>query len=91
MEANYQNLFSKNPITQSDLQEFKNSLILELKELIQIKEEPKKWLRSAEVRNILNISPGTLQNLRCNGTLSFTRLGGIIYYKHDDISKILNK
>ena len=91
MEANYQNLFTKNPITQNDLQEFKNSLILELKELIQIKEEPRKWLRSVEVRNILNFSSGTLQNLRCNGTLNFTRLGGIIYYKYDDISKILNK
>ena len=38
---------------------------------------------------MLNISPGTLQNLRINGTLRFTKMGGIIYYKLEDINKIL--
>ncbi|WP_291097647.1 MULTISPECIES: helix-turn-helix domain-containing protein [unclassified Flavobacterium] len=91
MESNQQNLFSKQPLTQSDLQEFKNSLIIELKELILHKSEPKKWMKSAEVRTLLNISPGTLQNFRINGTLNFNRIGGIIYYKYEDILKILNQ
>lgn len=34
-------------------------------------------------------SPGTLQNLRINGTLNFTRIGSIIYYKQEDINKLL--
>jgi len=91
MKSNEQNLFSKQPLTQSDLHEFKNSLMMELKELIHLKSEPKKWLRSAEVRTLLNISPGTLQNFRINGTLSFNRIGGIIYYKYDDLQKLLEK
>jgi len=80
MESNQHNLFSKTPLTQRDLQDFKNTLILEIKELILIKEKPKKWLRSSEVIDILHISAGTLQKFRCNKTLSFTKLGGIIYY-----------
>ena len=34
---------------------------------------------------MLRISPGTLQNLRVNGTLAYTKIGGIIYYKYEDI------
>jgi predicted site-specific integrase-resolvase len=49
----------------------------------------KKWIKSYEVRKLLNISPGTLQNLRMNGTLPFTRMGGALYYDNEDIQKIL--
>ncbi|RYY00601.1 response regulator [bacterium] len=52
--------------------------------------EHKKWLRSAEVRAILNISPGTLQNLRINGTLAFTKVGSIFYYAFSDIQSLLH-
>lgn len=34
--------------------------------------------------------PGTLQNLRINGTLTFTKIGGIMYYNYSDIEKVLN-
>jgi hypothetical protein len=43
------------------------------------------------VRKLLNISTGTLQNLRINGTLPYTRMGSILYYKQADIDKILNE
>ena len=49
----------------------------------------KKWLKSPEVRELLGISPGTLQNLRMNGTLPFTKVGGVVYYQSDDILKML--
>jgi predicted site-specific integrase-resolvase len=51
--------------------------------------QSKKWLKSNEVRKLLNISPGTLQNLRINGTLRYTKMGSIIYYKQEDINKVL--
>uniref|UniRef100_UPI004047A37D helix-turn-helix domain-containing protein n=1 Tax=Roseivirga sp. TaxID=1964215 RepID=UPI004047A37D len=49
----------------------------------------KKWLKSYEVRKLLDISPGTLQNLRVNGTLPFTKIGGVIYYDYTDIQSML--
>jgi len=77
-------------ITKEDLKEFKSELLTEIKQLMQPGQgQSKKWLKSNEVRKLLNISPGTLQNLRINGTLSFTRIGSIIYYKAEDINKLL--
>ena len=50
---------------------------------------PKKWMKSNEVMELLSLSSSGLQNLRINGTLPYTKLGGVIYYNYDDISKIL--
>lgn len=77
-------------ITREDLREFKNDLLNELKQIMQPGQgQSKKWLKSSEVRKMLNISPGTLQNLRINGTLRFTKIGSIMYYKLEDINKVL--
>ncbi|WP_295715053.1 helix-turn-helix domain-containing protein [Mucilaginibacter sp.] len=77
-------------ITKEDLREFKSELLTEIKQLMEPGQgQSKKWLKSNEVRKLLNISPGTLQNLRINGTLSFTRIGSIMYYKLEDINKLL--
>jgi len=56
-------------ITIDDLREFKIELLDEIKQLFKEHngQPSKKWLKSYEVRKILNISPGTLQNLRING------------------------
>lgn len=77
-------------ITREDLREFKTELLNELKQIMQPGQgQSKKWLKSSEVRKMLNISPGTLQNLRINGTLRFTKIGSIMYYKLEDINKVL--
>jgi len=78
-------------ITTEDLLEFKIDLLLEIKKLLQSSESHsiKKWLKSKEVTKLLNISPGTLQNLRINGTLTYTKIGGTIYYDNTDIEKLL--
>lgn len=79
-------------ITLEDLHEFKSVLIKELTEIFKAtSKEEKKWLKSREVRNQLGISNGTLQNLRINGTLTYTKIGGILYYDQTDIDKILRQ
>jgi hypothetical protein len=79
-------------ITKEDLDSFKADLIQEIREILNNKNpQQKEWLKSPEVRKLLKISPGTLQNLRINGTLRYTRLGSIIYYREDDIQKILEE
>jgi len=77
-------------ITKEDLDEFREKLLNDLKSLLGTPtEEPKKWLKSYQVKHMLRISPGTLQNLRVNGTLGFTKIGGILYYKYEDIIKMM--
>jgi hypothetical protein len=56
-----------NHITKEDLKEFKTELLEDIKNLFNIKvSEQKLWLRSSEVKELLKISSGTLQNLRIN-------------------------
>ncbi|MDR6785287.1 hypothetical protein ABIE26_003986 [Pedobacter africanus] len=79
-------------ITKEDLEKFKVELFAELKRpsyKLNKREEQKEWLKSYEVRSILNISAGTLATFRRNGTLRFSKIGGLLYYKHDEIVKLL--
>ena len=79
-------------ITREDLNEFRTLLLSDLSEMLKSKsQQQKQWLKSNEVRKLLNISPGTLQNLRINGTLSYTNIGGIIYYAYSDLMKVLEQ
>jgi hypothetical protein len=48
------------------------------------------WLDNQEVMHALHISPRTLQTLRSNGTLPFSRIGKKLYYRYQDIIKILS-
>jgi len=48
------------------------------------------WLDNQDVMFMLNISPRTLQTLRSNGTLPFSRINNKIYYRRSDIEKLLN-
>ncbi len=47
------------------------------------------WIDGQDVMQKLHISPRTLQTLRTNGTLSFSRIGNKIYYLRQDIERIL--
>jgi hypothetical protein len=77
-------------ITKEDLLYFKQDLLAELKQFLKPSAEPqKKWLKSEEVKEILKVSPGTLQTLRINRTLQYTKIGGIIYYDYEHIQKIM--
>lgn len=80
-------------ITTDDLREFKIELLDEIRVIVneQKNNTTKKWLKSVEVRRLLNISPGTLQTLRINGTLPYTKIGGTHYYNLNDIEKLLSK
>ena len=72
------------------MKNFKMELLEEIRRIIQPASEQKQWLKSSDVMKILDCSPGTLQNLRINGTLPFTKMGGTIYYSYADVMQVLN-
>lgn len=78
-------------ITTDDLRDFKLELLDDIKKLLskQTTGKLKKYLKSSEVMDLLQVSPGTLQNLRINGTLPYTKVGGIIYYDAEEIQSIM--
>ncbi|TRW23609.1 helix-turn-helix domain-containing protein [Flavobacterium zepuense] len=81
-------------ITRDDLEQFKKELLEEIRRFAiypqKAGETSKTWLKSLEVRKLLGVSAGTLQNLRINGTLPYTKIGGLMYYKYEDILKLMD-
>jgi hypothetical protein len=78
-------------VTKSDLDNLRDTLLKELRSLVGIKPDTKKYLKSSEVRNILSCSPGTLQHLRVSGTIEYTKIGGTIYYSSDSVNAVFEK
>ncbi|WP_186458705.1 DNA-binding protein [Mucilaginibacter achroorhodeus] len=76
-------------ITREDLERFKEELFGMIKDLTgkpQFGEQ--KWLKSYRVKNLLKISNVTLQDLCLKGKLAYS-ICGIIYYKYEDMVKVL--
>ena len=80
-------------ITTDDLREFKTELLEDFKSLIELKknQEKNRYLKSAEVMKLLSISAGTLQTFRINGTIPYSKVGGIIFYKYQDVIDIVDQ
>lgn len=82
-------------VTQEDLQELKSSLIESIESLKEVllqnntKVPNVELLKSHQVQRLLGISPGTLQNMRVNGTIPFSKVGGVIFYDKQDILNII--
>ena len=47
------------------------------------------WIDNQDVMQLLHISVRTLQTLRSNGTLPYSRINNKIYYRRQDIQRIL--
>ena len=47
------------------------------------------WIDNQDVMQILHISPRTLQTLRSNGMLPFSRIGNKLYYRRQDLQRLL--
>jgi len=82
-------------ITKEDLEQFKQELFAELRRPTfkppTDKDKQKPFIKSYEVRQLLGISPGTLLQLRKNGQIKFSRIGGLMYYKYEDIEAMMER
>ena len=82
-----------NILTTEDLIEFKLDILQEIRKLLTEHGGSglKRYLKSSEVMELLKISPGTLQNLRINGTLPYSKIGGVIFYDMEDIKRVMEE
>ena len=82
-------------LTTDDLREFKQEMLAEIKLLLSdisaLKPADKKYLKSLELQEILDMSPASLQNLRNARVLPYTKIGGTFYYEWDDIVQLMDK
>lgn len=79
-------------ITKDDLQTFRMQLLNDIRQLLIPQEAKliKPWLKNAEVKKLLGISSNTIQRLRIAGKLRSTKVGGVHYYRYEDIENLLN-
>lgn len=81
-------------ITQDDLRQLRMLLLNDIEKLIdeKIKLKPnieqQEWLRSKSIREIMNISPATLQNIRITGKIRFRKVMGSYYYSRTDLLQL---
>ena len=69
-----------------------NSFVTKMKEMASISNDKRlgEWLDNQDVCQMLNISPRTLQTLRDNGTLAYSQINHKVYYKPEDVERILH-
>ena len=81
-------------INKADLKQFKKELFSFIEDKFNELNNNKtntpanKWVKSKDVKSILNISSGTLQTLRNTDVIPFKRIMGTLYYNIDDINHL---
>ena len=78
-------------LTKEDLNNFKVELVNLITEIISKGQPQKKEILSNEdVKDLLGISSGTLRKFRITGKISYTKIDNILYYKYDDVIKLID-
>jgi len=79
-------------VTKDDLQSFRMQLLNDIRQLLSPQDAKliKPWLKNTEVKKLLGVSSNTVQRLRIAGKLRSTKVGGVHYYRYEDIEKLLN-
>ena len=87
-------LLTEKPSDEKSCQREQNSNLFEVMpsaaDFAQSEKPLEDWIDGQIVMQALHISPRTLQTLRSNGTLPYSRIGNKIYYLKKDILKILS-
>lgn len=84
-------------VTKEDLRQLGLLLIGTIRKMIDAGKRDGKeavdpeWLKSRVVRKMLDISPGSLQNLRITGKIRFKKVLGSYYYNRADLMSLFNE
>jgi hypothetical protein len=77
-------------VTKEDLQAFRLQLLADIRRLLApVQKVERPWLKNGEVKKLLRISDSTIQRLRISGSLVSTKVGGVRYYRYEDIEKLM--
>lgn len=83
-------------ITKEDLRQFglqlldKMRIIVQETTHVQTEIAQSEWLKSKAVKKLLDISAGSVQNLRVTQKVRFKKVLGSYYYNKEDLQKLFN-
>lgn len=84
-------------ITKDDLRQFGLLLINDIRKIVENTETSEKdeihpeWLKSRVVRKLMDMSAGSLQNLRVTGKVRFKKILGSYYYNKKDLMNLFKE
>lgn len=84
-------------VTKDDLRQFGLLLINDIRNILEktntIEQDTidPEWLKSRVVRKLMDMSPGSLQNLRVTGKVRFKKVLGSYYYNKSDLRKLFSE
>ncbi|HTE25718.1 helix-turn-helix domain-containing protein [Flavitalea sp.] len=81
-------------VTKEDLELLRMQLLDDFKVILGLHQPPVEMpegYKTSHVRKILGCSTNKLQALRIAGKLRCKKVGGTIYYKKEDVKKLLNE
>jgi hypothetical protein len=79
-------------VTKDDLKKMKEELLADFAKMLSEKSSPdNRYLSSAEVRELLKLSKGTLQYLRESNQLPCIKIGRKIFFEMKDIEKMMSQ
>lgn len=81
-------------VTKEDLRQFGLELLCNIGTLmtqtreVQNEKVEQEWIKSKQVRLLMNMSPGSIQNLRVTQKVRFKKILGSYYYNKVDLLKL---
>lgn len=84
-------------VTKDDLRQFGLLLLNDIRKIIDESQTSEKesldpeWLKSRVVRKLMDMSAGSLQNLRVTGKVRFKKVLGSYYYNKTDLRKLFDE
>lgn len=89
-------MMSDDVVTKEDLKQFslflldKIEILLEKSSFVKNETNDPEWLKSKAVRKLLDISAGSVQNLRISQKVRFKKVLGSYYYNREDLQKLFD-
>ncbi|MNF83223.1 hypothetical protein D3C85_401200 [compost metagenome] len=83
-------------VTKEDLRQFGLHLVDKIQAVFKDKDSGRKetlepeWIKSKSVRKLLDISAGSVQNLRTSQKVRFKKVLGSYYYNKEDLLKLFD-
>ncbi len=75
-----------------EFRDVKNELLKEFKEIIRNEVSDhlsKKWIRAKELQKLTGWSSSTIQTYRSNGALTYSKVGGTVFYDIHALNNLL--
>lgn len=78
-------------MTKDDLEAFRVRMLNDIRQILQNTQHDtvRQWLKNGDVRKLLGTSSNTVQRLRIAGKLKSSKIGGVHYYRYEDIQTLL--